>query len=252
MNISQLTGFFIWHVNRLSDKSLKTKRSHHFYNNVVNDHTLYPEYKLPEIIRKKYLQSGSLIDANTHGALSKAAGTKKTLSSVVRRTSVTSSQGRILFRLSRFYKPGKVIEMGTSAGISTLYMALGNPQSEVITVEGNPGLAGTASECFTENNIGNIKVINNDFSPALQKLKADGIFQYSGLKLVFIDGDHSYKPVISYYNYFKENLTYPYILIFHDIWWSEGMQKAWKEIVLSHKKNDIIDLFSMGIVFVGL
>ena len=252
MNIPQLTGFFKWHINRLFDKSLKTKRRKSFYKNVVNDHSYYPEYKIAESIRKKYLHSGLVIDANTHGALSNAAGTKKTLSSVVRRTSVTYSQGRILFRLSKFYKPGKVIELGTSAGISTLYLALGNPFSEVITVEGNPGLAGKASESFTENKIGNIKVIINDFSLALEKLKADGIFQYNGLKLVFIDGDHSYKAVISYYNYFKENFASPYILIFHDIWWSEGMQKAWKQIVLTHGKNNIIDLFSMGIVFFGL
>ena len=39
------------------------------------------------------------------------------------------------------------------------------------------------------------------------------------------------------------------IFIFDDIYWSEGMQRAWKYIKEHHKTKVTLDLFFVGIVF---
>ena len=95
------------------------------------------------------------------------------------------------------------------------------------------------------------RVLNSDFRGALYRLKKLGEFEKEGVKLAFIDGDHSYKPVIEYYEFLKDIMKPPYILIFHDIYWSKSMKKAWGEIAGTYNTSDILDLFTMGIVFKG-
>ena len=253
MNCSKITGFFAWLSDRiLGHHCLEVTSGKAILNRVFADKTNYPEYKVAFEAKKELLHgpdSGILIDMYTHGACSNRISRHKTLSSIVRRSSVSTSQGRILFRLSRTCRPAKIIELGTSAGISALYLALGSPGSEVITVEGNTHLAEISSGFFNRNKIRNIKVMNTTFNIALDDLKSQGIFDTEGLKLVFVDGDHSYQPVLRYYTFLKDNLLPPYILAFHDIYWSSEMKKSWDYIVRSAGKCNTADLFSMGIVF---
>ena len=54
---------------------------------------------------------------------------------------------------------------------------------------------------------------------------------------------------MGYYNLFKMNSTEAAILVFDDIHWSKGMEKAWDEIIKDSKSRITIDFFRMGLVF---
>ena len=67
--------------------------------------------------------------------------------------------------------------------------------------------------------------------------------------MVFIDGNHSEKATIKY---FDESIKYSdqkTILIFDDIHWSSGMEKAWSHIKKSQNTIVTVDLFFIGLVF---
>jgi predicted O-methyltransferase YrrM len=139
-----------------------------------------------------------------------------------------------------------VIELGTALGISTTYLATGNANTPVITVEANSQLCDLASDHFSHSKLTNITLLNNHFDDVLPELAA----QTRGNLLVFIDGNHTYDATMRYYHFFSK-LNNTAILVFDDIHWSAGIHKAWKEIQKSPDSGVTIDLFQMGIVFQG-
>ena len=54
---------------------------------------------------------------------------------------------------------------------------------------------------------------------------------------------------MKYYEILKKMKSDFTILIFHDIYWSTGMKKAWNKIITDPDINLSLDLYKMGIVF---
>lgn len=54
------------------------------------------------------------------------------------RKRISTSRGRLFFRLTNFFRPDNILEIGTSWGISTLYLRLAGRQSEITVVEPLP------------------------------------------------------------------------------------------------------------------
>ena len=138
------------------------------------------------------------------------------------------------------------MELGTSLGISTSYLAKANSNSQVFTFEGCPETAKIAQENFDKQNIKNTSITLGDFNITL----ADKLKEIETVDLAFIDGNHQEKPTIAY---FEECLKYANnntIFIFDDIHWSEGMENAWNYIKAHPKTTLTIDLFFVGIVFI--
>ena len=192
----------------------------------------------------KYNNKISIID---YGAGSKINKSKiRTVKDIAKNSAKNSKFGKLLYRIVKFYKPKKILELGTSLGISTLYLAKAQKTSNVITLEGCPETVALAKENFTKLNTNNIQVVLGNFeytlSNELKKIKK--------IDLVFVDGNHQEEPTIKY---FEKCLQYSHnetIFIFDDIHWSEEMEKAWDHIK-SHKKTTLtIDLFYIGIAFI--
>jgi len=67
--------------------------------------------------------------------------------------------------------------------------------------------------------------------------------------MIFVDGNHTYKATVRYFNAFKGIHCNSIIMIFDDINWSNDMLRAWKKIRNSSNTGIIIDLYRMGIIF---
>lgn len=181
-----------------------------------------------------------------YGAGSKVnSANQRSISNLLRYSAVGRYSGKILFRTVHLYKPKKLIELGTSLGISTLYQAYGALQSEVISIEGNPAVASKAASNFKRLNLRNIhqKIGNFDtlLAPTLEENKPIDYF--------FVDGNHTKEATL---RYFETALPYAHsdsIFVFGDIHWSLEMEEAWA-IIKAHPQVHIsIDLFYLGIVF---
>ena len=82
----------------------------------------------------------------------------------------------------------------------------------------------------------------NTFDQALASIK--------NLDCAFIDGNHQYDPTMEYFGKLYQLIENQGLLIFDDINWNEGMQKAWSEIKSSNKIAFSIDLYEIGIAIV--
>jgi len=165
---------------------------------------------------------------------------------VAKSSSKSKKFGRLLFRLVNYYRPSTVLELGTSLGFSTAYMALGNPLSKVITIEGCPNIANLAQNNFDKLNIHNIQLVVGNFNEKLPAI----IHDLHRIDFVFIDGNHQYKPTIKYFEQCLPKAVNDTIFVIDDIHWSEGMESAWQYICNHPAVTLSVDIFFMGVVFV--
>jgi len=215
-----------------------------FVSQVVYDRKVYPEYTDIRNIRNELKNSGKVLPVKNIGAGSdRFTGESCRVKDLVSQSSVHRKFGELLFRMARYYKPAILIELGTSIGLSTMYLAKGAPNAQVVTIEGNKESCEFARSVFKKYKAGNIKAINGMFDDYLPYFEDN----YPSPGLVFIDGNHTCEATLRYFNHFA-NLMEEGFIIIDDINWSDEMRNAWKEITLTAKDRVTLDLFFMGIV----
>jgi predicted O-methyltransferase YrrM len=200
-----------------------------------------------EKLRKKYQKDKqSFIEVVDLGAGSYSkAGTKRSIAQIANGAAKHPKFARLLHLMVQYYKVSSVLELGTSLGLTTRYLAKAGNQIRVHTIEGAPGIAAFTREAFEKEGIANIHVHVGDFNNELPKV----LSQMQGRKLVFFDGNHQYEPTKRYFEQVLLNANEEDVLVFDDIHWSEEMEKAWKEIKKNERVSCSVDLFFIGIVF---
>lgn len=218
-----------------------------FIEQVLHNKTVYPEFSLIESYRSEIYSNNTLLETPDPGAGSRSRHNPVTIGSKAKAASVKPEYGRLLFHLVRAHQPERIIELGTGAGISTLYLAYGNPGARVITVEGNKQLAEVAHRNFVARGLQQITLINDTFDHVLPDL----IRFASANTLVYIDGNHIFDSTIRYFNLLGKATGYSCIIVLDDINWSGEMARAWKIIADSEHPGVALDLFQVGIIFLG-
>jgi len=151
-----------------------------------------------------------------------------------------------LHKIIAYYQPDQILEMGTSLGITTCYLAAANSNASIVTMEGAPSVSEVAKETFKEMGLHNIQIMEGDFEQSLPTY----LTTINAVGAAYIDGNHKYAPTIQYFeSLIKQSNDYS-ILIFDDIHWSAEMEQAWEEIKKHEAVTLTIDLFFIGLVFV--
>ena len=199
-----------------------------------------------EKFRNDLIRSSEFISIEDYGAGSfLTSQTKRSISSVAKHSLKSPKYARLLYRVVNYFKPDSILELGTSFGITTQYLAIANPLATIITIEGSPEIAQIAQVGFEKNSCQHIRLIQGNFKKELQT----AIEGMNGKKFFFIDGDHRYEPTIHYFNTIISISGEDDILVFDDIHWSRDMEKAWLEIKQDTRVKYTIDLFFIGLVF---
>ena len=199
-----------------------------------------------EHVRRKMLSDRSKIvvkDLGSGSGLLKSNLRK--VSDIARRSPVPGKYGVFLSKMAAEFGRPDIIELGTSLGISTIYMAASCPDATVYTIEGCPATAGIARQNFIETGLNNIQVYEGSFDEVLPRLISTGIKP----GLIFIDGNHRKEPVLKYFNMLAEFADGNTVIIIDDISYSEEMAEAWKEMKLYKKVTASIDIYRMGLLF---
>lgn len=165
----------------------------------------------------------------------------------VKRSSVNRKYGFLLFRITRWFHPEMIVELGTGVGISTIYLASGSPESPLHSIEGNRERAELAEQLIKQCCPGPVSV----YVGGMEKKLGDLITLLPGRFVAFVDGNHHYEPTVAYVEKLIERAGDEAIIVMDDIYWSKGMQRAWKDLILRNEVRASIDLFHMGILLIG-
>ena len=227
-----------------NNSSLHSPHVYEFVTNIVYQKTKNNSVKEIKKLRSLLYSRNEYIFITDFGAGSTINKSKKRkIKDIAKNSSKNSKYGELLYRIVEFYKPKKILELGTSFGISTCYLAKGNTNSQIQTFEGCPSTAKIAQQNFKQLEIKNTDIIVGDFKKTLAKnINTD-------IDLAFVDGNHNKQSTIEYFEVILKKSNNKTILVFDDIHWSSEMELAWRYIKESKKTTVTIDLFFIGIVF---
>ncbi|HBX51232.1 MAG: SAM-dependent methyltransferase [Bacteroidetes bacterium RIFOXYA12_FULL_35_11] len=199
-----------------------------------------------ENLRIQLLTSTNTIEVTDFGAGSKVQKSPiRKIKNIVKYSARNSKYGQLLFRLVTFFEPKTILELGTSLGFSTMYLAAPYSKTTVYTFEGCLNLSKMAKYHFSLMNLKNIQQITGNFKTTLPET----LKKIKKLDFVFFDGNHRYEPTVNYFQLCLEKAHEESVFIFDDIHWSHEMELAWKQIKNHPKVVLTIDLFFLGIVF---
>ncbi len=217
-----------------------------FITDVLNDKRFFYAYDEVERLRDQLLINNAQIEVQDYGAGSSATASRiRNIKDIANWSLKSPKYAQLLFRMVHYYQPHTIVELGTSFGITTAYLATANAVSEVFTFEGAETVAALAKQHFAHLDLHNIYLATGNFDntvqPALQKMRQ--------VDFAFIDGNHRKEPTLNYFNWLLPYVQPASIFVFDDIHWSAEMKEAWRVIQSHPSVTCSIDLFFIGIVF---
>ena len=216
------------------------------YHNVMLHNGYFRAYGEIENLRQSLLKNQKTIYVTDYGAGSKNGSSKiRRIKDITRVSAKLPKYAQLLFRLVNYYQPQTVLEIGTSLGLTTAYLASARTKSSIFTLEGCPNIAAQAKKNFAILNFKNINLLTGNLDETLPTILA----QINTIDFVYIDGNHRYEPTMRYFTACLEKHTANSIFVLDDIYWSEEMEKAWKEICQHPAVSLSIDLFQVGLIF---
>ena len=223
------------------------------------DNTKYPEYEVLKPYRKSLLENKNTIEVTDFGAGSRVfKSNTREISKIAQTAGITPKNAELLFRIVRYFQPKSILEIGTSLGLATSALSLGNDKAKIITLEGCPNtqnqaqvqLQNQVQSQVQNSTFQNIQFINTKFEDYFESLKPETLNSKPQIfDLVYFDGNHSKKATLDYFEALLPTISNDSVWIFDDIHWSADMEEAW-EIIKNHPKVSVtIDTFQWGIVF---
>lgn len=204
------------------------------------------EYQVLKNYRNSLLVNKTTIEVKDFGSGSKVfKSNTRQISQIAKTAGISPKRAELLFRITNYFQPDTILELGTSLGLATSALALGNTNAKIITLEGCPTTMAIAKNQLQLFNINNVELVVTEFTYYLQtsNLKSEIC------NLIYFDGNHSKKATLNYFELLLPTITNDSVWIFDDIHWSSGMEEAW-EIIKNHPKVTVtIDSFQWGIVF---
>ena len=199
-----------------------------------------------ENCRKELLKDKRVLHIEDFGAGSRLQKTNQRKVSEIAHSSLKPKKySQLLFRIVNYYQPENILELGTSLGITSSYLAFAKVDAKVVTMEGSKEIAAIANANFEKLQLKNISIITGNFDDQLPAF----LLSQNKLDFIFIDGNHRFEPTIQYFEMLLSKIHEESILIFDDIHWSAEMEMAWEQIQNHPQVTVTIDLFFIGLVF---
>ncbi|KLT68534.1 O-methyltransferase [Flavobacterium sp. ABG] len=235
---------FLW--NSKNEHAVHSPFVFHLLTKCFYDRKPKPEYSILKKYRKSLLQNKNFIEVTDFGAGSKVfKSNTRQIAKIAKTAGISPKRAELLFRVVRYFQPNTILEIGTSLGLATSALALGNPKAKVITLEGCPNTMAIAKNQLQDFDCNNVESIVSEFQFYLSNLKQETL----NFDLIYFDGNHSKKATLAYFDLLLPTITNDTVWIFDDIHWSPEMEETW-EILKNHPKVKVtIDTFQWGFVF---
>lgn len=246
INLTFAKDFLLHQFKSKNRHGLHSPFIYRLVDEVIYDKRHKEVYDIVEEQRNHLLKDNRMITVTDLGAGSHVNNNKqKKISDITTNALKPPKLAKLLYRLAAFTKPTNIIELGTCLGITTVYLQHAAPNAKVYTLEGCPRTAGIAKDVFKRAGLNDINVITGNFDDTLGNV----LNSQEKLDFVYIDGNHQRDATLRYFEWCLPKVHEDTMLIFDDIYWSEGMKQAWEQIKAHPKVTVTVDLFWIGLVF---
>ena len=197
-----------------------------------------------EAERSRLLQDQRAIEGMDYGAGSRKKG-GKTIQQIAKTALKKKREATVLYAIAKHLKCIYILELGTSLGISTSYLANSNKDINLVTMEGNLAIAREARKVFENVGLEKIKLVEGNIDHTL----SEALAHFNKLDFVFIDANHKKEPCLRYFSEIMPKCGNETVIVLDDIHWSDEMEEAWEHVQKHERVRVTVDLFHFGLVF---
>ncbi len=202
--------------------------------------------------RRAWLATSDTIDVEDLGSGAVRAGAhyKRSVADIAR-TSLESPQvGQLLFKLTMHLtheagRPLHIVELGTSLGITTAYLALPDSRNRVATFEGCRTVAALARKTWEKVGARNVQLTEGNIDKTLPAYLAE---EPSTIDIAYIDANHTEEATLRYFRLLLPRMEAKSMVVVDDIHHSPEMERAWRQIEQEAGVTTTMDLYCIGIV----
>ncbi len=240
-----ITDYLRFRWKSVNAHGLHSPFMYHLATRCFYDKTKYPDYQKLKLYHHELIRNKQIIEVEDLGAGSRKFKSQyRKISAIAQISGSNINDMKRYYRLVRYFKPDNILELGTSLGKATYAMALGNPNANIITVEGAEQLAHISEKLLKNKNI-KAKIINQNFDDYLKQLNLTEI----KFDFILIDGNHRLQPTLTYFEKLQKHIHNDTVVIIDDIYWSNEMKHAWQQLIKHPNVRQSVDTFHFGMLF---
>ena len=245
-SVRSVKKYFEYLLRARDEHSIHSPFLFDFYTKAVKNKVVPEEFHSIEAIRSALSKSDKSIQIQDFGAGSLADASKvRKVKNILKSAEKPLRLRQLLFRTVQYFQPSVLIDIGTSFGITTMAQAAAVPSAKVYTFEGCLETAQIAKSNFSEAGFRNIELTEGNFDDTL-KPQIDAL---PSVDYVFFDGNHRLEPTLKYFDICLQKAHNNSVFIFDDIYWSDEMEEAWRQIKNHPSVTLSLDFFFLGMIF---
>lgn len=239
----KIKSYLSYWLEAVDEHSLHSPFFFDFYTRQVKPVARPGAFQHIETLRQKLRDDQRTISVVDLGTGERKKSSRKI--SHIARTSLTPPRFSALYsRILQSIPHASVIELGTSFGINTLYLAH-KPDASVTTFEGSAAIADIAALTFEFAEKKNINLVVGNIDRTLPVF----LQRIRRVDFAFVDANHRYEPTLRYFQWLMKKVHEKSVVVVDDIHHSPEMEAAWKSIKNHRLVYGSADLFRCGIVF---
>lgn len=210
---------------------------------VINERCSYYSFYDIELLRKQLLFREQEIvypDRQQKGRVR-----RRTIGEIVAREAIKPKHGALLFRLANYFKSKKILQLGPSMGLSTLYLTSYAPDLDCIALENVPEFATIARMAFEKEGKNPVDLRTGAYTELLPKALED----MESPDFIFFNTLYEQHNNVWLFNECMKHVHEDTVFVLEGIKASRKMRELWQDICARPDVTVTIDLYSMGIVF---
>jgi predicted O-methyltransferase YrrM len=217
-----------------------------FLQFVLLDRRMYYAFGVIEMLRGILLKNKYPMRVSDDGEGAKRDAVQVLeIRDIVRLRGVSPLVGRCLFRTVVYQKPESILELGTSLGISTLYLRMAARVSPFVTLAGGAEMAMEARNNLWRLGCSDVEVVTGHISEAM----AEVLPRFSTLDLVYWGRGQPEESTYSCFRACLEKAGPESIFIFADIHRTDEMEETWARMRAHPGVRASLDVFRLGFLF---
>jgi predicted O-methyltransferase YrrM len=184
-----------------------------------------------------------IINSRTHSKIFNPD--RSTIKKTVKSVGINPKHAKLLLRITDYFQPNMVLEIGTSPGIATSALALGNKTATITTLHNHPDSTNIVQSQLENFGIGNVTVVGTAFEKYFSTVELHNVT----FDFIYFGYNNSKNATLDYFEVLLATINNETVWIFENIHESKEIEKAWLFICRHPKVTVSIDTFRWGLVF---
>lgn len=241
----KISTFFTFFINSSNEHGIHSPFVYDVVTKCFYKKTNSTKVLLFKKIKNSLKKNHSRIEVSDFGKGSRVfKSNMRKVSDIAKIAGISTKKALLLIRMMEYFNPKNILEIGTSVGLGSCALSIGNSNSTILTLEGCNNTAIVAEKIFNKFQLKNILLSVGNFQNTLPEITKNTNFD-----IIYFDGNHQKEATLSYFDLCLKTVHNNSIFIFDDIYWNKEMSETW-EIIKQHPKVTVtINTYFWGIVF---